>query len=190
MHHSAKSAQELACVDSSLNRQSGTQNTSDMHHAGAGQESAAVPVEGYLKKYTNDLTELARIGELDQVLCRGEEARRCIHILSRCTKRNAVLVGEPGVGKTAVVDAIAQRIVSGRVPQTFAECSILSLDIGRLMGGMVLLQVLGPCTCHHCVLIQGSKAQLLHLSIRNSNIEWKYSVLVQIVSCMDSLRRP
>src|SRR3989344_1936735 len=88
-----------------------------------------------LKKYTQDLTELARQMKLDPVIGRDDEIRRIIQILSRKTKNNPVLMGEPGVGKTAIVEGLAQRITTGDVPETLKDKRILSLDLGTLLAG-------------------------------------------------------
>ena len=88
-----------------------------------------------LNKYGQDLVERAREQKLDPVIGRDEEIRNVIRILSRKTKNNPVLIGEPGVGKTAVVEGLAQRIVSGDVPEGLKEKTIFSLDMGALVAG-------------------------------------------------------
>jgi ATP-dependent Clp protease ATP-binding subunit ClpB len=88
-----------------------------------------------LKRYTRDLTELARKQKLDPVIGRDEEIRRVIQVLSRRTKNNPVLIGEPGVGKTAIVEGIARRIVSGDVPEGLKNKSLVALDMGALIAG-------------------------------------------------------
>jgi ATP-dependent Clp protease ATP-binding subunit ClpB len=88
-----------------------------------------------LERYTRDLTEVARKGKLDPVIGRDEEIRRTIQVLSRRTKNNPVLIGEPGVGKTAIVEGIAQRIATGDVPESLKDKRILALDLGALIAG-------------------------------------------------------
>ena len=95
------------------------------------------PEEKYqaLQKFSRDLTDLARLGKLDPVIGRDEEVRRVVQVLSRRTKNNPVLIGEPGVGKTAIVEGLAQRIVAGDVSETLKNRRLVALDMGALVAG-------------------------------------------------------
>ena len=104
---------------------------------GAQRVTTQNPEETYqsLEKYGRDLTAMARQGKLDPVIGRDEEIRRTIQILSRRTKNNPALIGEPGVGKTAIVEGLAQRIVNGDVPEGLKHKRLVQLDMGALVAG-------------------------------------------------------
>jgi ATP-dependent Clp protease ATP-binding subunit ClpB len=106
----------------------------------------ATAEEGYdaLKKYARDLTEAAREGKIDPIIGRDEEIRRSMQVLSRRTKNNPVLIGEPGVGKTAIAEGMALRIVNGDVPESLRDKKLLALDMGALIAGA------GRTALHRC----------------------------------------
>lgn len=132
---------DAAGEDRRLLKQHGIQRDAFMKGLAAIRENKRVtsqnPEEGYqvLQKYGRDLLEMARAGKLDPVIGRDEEIRRAIRILSRRTKNNPVLIGDPGVGKTAVVEGLAQRILAGDVPEGLKDKTLFALDMGALIAG-------------------------------------------------------
>ena len=115
-------------IDAAIQQIRGTKRV-DSKNADAEEENEN------LKKFTLDMTAMAREGKMDPVIGREEEIRRVIRILSRRTKNNPILIGEPGVGKTTVIEGLAQRIINSDVPANLAACKLLSLDVGSLVAG-------------------------------------------------------
>jgi len=122
-------------TEEAANPQALNKAINDMRKGRSAQSANAESSFQALKKYTKDLTELAREGKLDPVIGRDEEIRRTMQVLSRRTKNNPVLIGEPGVGKTAIVEGLASRIVAGDVPESLKDKKLLSLDMGSLIAG-------------------------------------------------------
>lgn len=116
--------------DTSLN-----QAINDMRKGRTADSASAEDQFDALNKYARDLTEDARNGKMDPIIGRDEEIRRTIQVLSRRTKNNPVLIGEPGVGKTAIIEGLAQRIVNGDVPEALKDKRLMSLDLGALLAG-------------------------------------------------------
>lgn len=121
--------------DAGLTAQALNQAINDMRQGKTADNAGAEDQYEALAKYSRDLTEAAREGKLDPVIGRDEEIRRTIQVLSRRTKNNPVLIGEPGVGKTAIAEGLALRIVNGDVPESLKHKRLLSLDLGSLVAG-------------------------------------------------------
>jgi ATP-dependent Clp protease ATP-binding subunit ClpB len=121
--------------DAGVTPQSLNEAINDLRKGRTADTAGAEQQYDALKRYTHDFTEEAAKGELDPVIGRDEEIRRTIQVLSRRTKNNPVLIGEPGVGKTAIVEGLAHRIVKGDVPESLKDKKLLSLDMGALIAG-------------------------------------------------------
>ncbi len=129
----AESAKILA--DAGVNPQSLNQTINDLRKGRTADTASAEDGFDALKKYARDLTEAAREGKIDPVIGRDEEIRRTMQVLSRRTKNNPVIIGEPGVGKTAIAEGLARRIVDGDVPESLRDKKLMSLDMGSLIAG-------------------------------------------------------
>ena len=129
----AESAKILA--DAGVNPQSLNQTINELRKGRTADSASAEDGFDALKKYARDLTEAAREGKIDPVIGRDEEIRRTMQVLSRRTKNNPVIIGEPGVGKTAIAEGLARRIVDGDVPESLRDKKLMSLDMGSLIAG-------------------------------------------------------
>lgn len=122
-------------ADAGANPQALNRAIEDMRKGRKANSASAEDSYDALKKYARDITQAAREGKLDPVIGRDEEIRRTIQVLSRRTKNNPVLIGEPGVGKTAIIEGLALRIVNGDVPESLKKKTLMSLDLGALVAG-------------------------------------------------------
>ncbi len=124
-----------ALASAGVNAQSLNKAVEDIRQGRTADTASAEVGYDALKYYTRDLTAAARDGKLDPVIGRDEEIRRTIQVLSRRTKNNPVLIGEPGVGKTAIVEGLALRIIKGDVPESLKDKKLMALDLGALLAG-------------------------------------------------------
>ncbi|OUS13929.1 ATP-dependent chaperone ClpB [Rhodospirillales bacterium 47_12_T64] len=132
---SAEAASGKILKDAGLSAQSLNAAINDLRKGRTAQSASAEDSYEALKKYATDLTELAKEGKLDPVIGRDEEIRRTIQVLSRRTKNNPVLIGEPGVGKTAIIEGLALRIINGDIPESLNNKKLMSLDLGAMVAG-------------------------------------------------------
>ena len=131
----SKSSVGQILVDAGVNAATLEVAIADLRKGRSADSDGAEDSYDALSRYTADLTENARNGKLDPVVGRDAEVRRSIQILARRTKNNPVLIGQPGVGKTAIAEGLAQRIINGDVPEALANKTLLSLDMGALVAG-------------------------------------------------------
>ena len=122
-------------VEDTISILRGLKEKYEVHHGVRIKDSAIVAAANLSKKFCRDMTDLARLGKVDPVIGRDEEIRRIVQVLSRRTKNNPVLIGEPGVGKTAIVEGLAQRIVDGDVSESLKNRRLMALDMGALIAG-------------------------------------------------------